>query len=206
MPSRNVLKLDIPESFYHVYARGASRQEIFLEDNDYQYFLGLIHRYLSNEEVKNSAGIPYEKLGDDLDVLCYCLMPNHFHLLLFQNEVGIMQRLMRGVMTSYSRYFNTKYRRSGSLFESRYKASRISSQSYLEHISRYIHLNPREWREYPYSSLGQYLGAKGWDWLKPEKILELFDSRMQYEKFVSDYESAQRELEIIKYELANDPY
>lgn len=204
VPSRNVLKIDVPESFYHVYARGASRQEIFLEDTDYLYFLRLFRRYLSAEEIKNSAGVPYKKLHDSLEVLCYCLMPNHFHLLLFQHEEGAMQRLMRGVMTGYSRYFNTKYKRSGSLFESRYKASRISDQSYLEHISRYIHLNPKEWRDYPYSSLASYLEVNTSDWLQPDRILELFSSPKEYEVFVRDYEAAQRDLEAIKHELAND--
>lgn len=206
MPSRNVLKLDLAESYYHVYARGNSRQEIFLEDDDYLYFLNLFRRYLSDEEVKNSAGIPYEKLDDRLEALCYCLMPNHFHLLLYQQEEGTMQRLMRGVMTGYSRYFNTKYKRSGSLFESRYKASLISDQKYLEHITRYIHLNPKNWKNYQYSSIGRYLSGQGTDWLKPERILSLFDSPRQYGAFVSDYEEAQRELEIIKHQLANDGY
>lgn len=117
-----------------------------------------------------------------------------------------MQRLMRGVMTGYSRYFNTKYKRSGSLFESRYKASLISNQTYLEHISRYIHLNPKGWRTYPYSSLASYLGQPNTDWLRPKRILELFASRNEYRTFVQDYEAAQRELESIKHELANDIY
>lgn len=203
MPSRNVLKVDIASSYYHVYARGASRQEIFLDDEDYRYFLNLFRRYLSEEEVKNSAGIPYKKLGKGVEALCYCLMSNHFHILLFQIDEGAMQRLMRGIMTGYSRYFNTKRKRSGSLFESRYKASLISNQAYLEHISRYIHLNPKNWRDYPYSSLAEYLGKCSTDWLRPKKILELFDSPRQYAEFVDDYEGAQRELESIKHELAN---
>ena len=150
MPSRNVLKIDIADSYYHVYARGASRQEIFLESADYYMFLSLFRRYLSAEDVKDSAGMSYAKLYDDIQLLSYCLMPNHFHLLLYQVNEGAMQRLMRGVMTAYSRYFNKKYDRSRGLFETRYKASRISSDTYLMHITRYIHLNPKEWREYPY--------------------------------------------------------
>ena len=208
VPSRNVLKIDVADSYYHVYARGSSRQEIFLEDEDYAYFLQLFRRYLSPQEMKNSAGVPYEKLHESIEVLCYCIMPNHFHLLIYQREEGSMQRLMRGVMTSYSRYFNTKYKRTGSLFESRYKASRISDQVYLEHISRYIHLNPKNWRGYPYSSLNVYRGGEVSDWTKPEKILELFNSRQHYETFVQDYEQAQRELDMIKHQLANanEPY
>ena len=72
MPSRNVLKIDVQESYYHIYARGASRQDIFLEPADYYIFLELFRRYLSPEEIRDSSGIPYAKLGDDIELLCYC--------------------------------------------------------------------------------------------------------------------------------------
>lgn len=203
MPSRNVLKIDVPNSYYHVYARGASKQNIYLDDVDFRFFLGLFERYLGTTEVSNSAGVPYEKLYNSVELLCYCLMGNHFHLLLYQSQQGGMQRLMRGVMTSYSRYFNTKYGRSGQLFESRYKASCISNQSYMEHISRYIHLNPKDWQLYPYSSIHYYLGNDSVDWLRTERILQLFGSRDAYRTFVSDYEASKRMLDSIKDQLAN---
>ncbi len=202
MPSRNVLKIDIADSYYHVYARGASRQEIFLESADYYMFLSLFRRYLSAEDVKDSAGMSYAKLYDDIQLLSYCLMPNHFHLLLYQVNEGAMQRLMRGVMTAYSRYFNKKYDRSGGLFETRYKASRISSDTYLMHITRYIHLNPKEWREYPYSSLRFYLQAHDEDWVDEQPIVALFPSRESYGDFVAEYEGIKDTLEQIKHELA----
>ena len=202
MPSRNVLKIDIADSYYHVYARGASRQEIFLESADYYMFLSLFRRYLSAEDVKDSAGMSYAKLYDDIQLLSYCLMPNHFHLLLYQANEGAMQRLMRGVMTAYSRYFNKKYDRSGGLFETRYKASRISSDTYLMHITRYIHLNPKEWREYPYSSLRFYLQAHDEDWVDEQPIVALFPSRESYGDFVAKYEGIKDTLEQIKHELA----
>lgn len=202
MPSRNVLKIDIADSYYHVYARGASRQEIFLESADYYMFLSLFRRYLSAEDVKDSAGMSYAKLYDDIQLLSYCLMPNHFHLLLYQVNEGAMQRLMRGVMTAYSRYFNKKYDRSGGLFETRYKASRISSDTYLMHITRYIHLNPKDWREHPYSSLRFYLQAHDEDWVDEQPIVALFPSRESYGDFVAEYEGIKDTLEQIKHELA----
>ena len=203
MPSRNVLKIDIADSYYHVYARGASKKNIFITDEDYKFFIRLFRRYLSQEEMKNSAGLPYKKLYDELELLCYCLMNNHFHLLLYQIEEGSMQRFMRGVMTGYSRYFNTKYGHSGSLFESRYKASRVGDQIYLEHITRYIHLNPKEWETYPYSSIKYYITDEETDWLDNQKVIELFESRLKYEEFVSDYASTNLDLDSIKYELAD---
>lgn len=203
MASRNVIKIDIPRSYYHVYARGASRQPVFRDESDYLYFLSLFRRYLTHDVVVNSVGIPYEKLHDSVELLCYCLMQNHFHLLLYQEDQGAMSRLMRGVMTAYSRYFNKKYNRSGSLFETRYKASRISSDEYLMHISRYIHLNPEKWRTYPYSSIHYYLGSPSPDWLATERVLDLFGSSSNYEDFVQDYKSIRDIYETIKHELAN---
>ena len=202
MPSRNVLKIDIEDSYYHVYARGASRQEIFLQPQDYYVFLELFRRYLADEEIRDSAGIPYDKLSDDIELLAYCLMPNHFHLLVYQVNKGAMQRLMRGVMTGYSRYFNKKYKRSGGLFESRYKASRVSNDIYLLHISRYIHLNPKKWRNYPYSSLQYYADENLEDWLQEGRILDLFESRDKYMEFMADYEAVRDGLALAKLELA----
>jgi len=204
MPSRNVLKIDVSDSYYHIYARGGSRHNIFLEPADYQYFLELLRRYLSPEDIRNNAGISYAKLDNDIELLAYCLMRNHFHLLVYQVNNGGMQRLMRGVMTAYSRYFNTKYRQSGSLFESRYKASRITTDEYLMHISRYIHLNPTRWREYPYSSLQYYLRQSEIDWLQEERILDLFCLRQAYAEFVEDYEAVKESLALIKDELAGE--
>lgn len=202
MPSRNVLKIDIPDSYYHVYARGGSRQPVFLEDVDYQYFLLLFGRYLGEQEIHDKAGMAYKKLTGSIELLAYCLMKNHFHLLIYQHEPGAMQRLMRGVMTAYSSYFNKKYQRSGSLFESRYKASRITNDSYLLHISRYIHLNPDKWRHYLFSSIAAYRDNTSPDWLTTDRILSLFPSAEAYYQFVGNYKDIRDELEQIKHELA----
>jgi putative transposase len=203
MAGRNITRIDIEQSYYHVYARGVNAQNIFREPADYTYFLYAMRRYLAEKEMLNSAGIPYDKLGHQIEVLCYCLMTNHFHILVYQIEQSGLQRLMRRVMTAYSRYFNAKYERRGPLFESRYRACLIDEESHFEHISRYIHLNPVQWRTYPYSSLGIYLGQQNSDWLKPGRIIEMFDSIEDYRQFVTDYEAAQRELESIKHQLAD---
>lgn len=205
MPSRNVIKIDIPDSYYHVYARGASHREIFYEDEDYRYFLSLFARYLSVDERHDSAGRVYAHLSDQLELLSFCLMPNHFHLLLYQHDERMVSTLMRGVMTSYSHYFNKKYDRTGSMFESRYKSSRISSDEYLLHISRYIHLNHKDWRTWQHSSYPYFVDdSKAPERLTPSRVLELFYSREKYLEFVADYEDSQRTQDIIRHELAND--
>lgn len=203
MPSRNVLKIDAAESFYHVYARGHSRSDIFLEQEDYGVFLNLFKRYLSNQQQTDKLGMAYPHFYHKIELLCFCLMKNHFHLMFYQQIMGSMPQLMRGVMTSYSVYFNRKYHRSGPLFESRYKASLIYNQAYLEHISRYIHLNPKEWKTYQYSSLPIYMKRQQVEWLAPNKIAELFNGPKDYMVFLEDYQDHKKVLEEIKYELAN---
>lgn len=203
MPGRNIRKEDVADSYYHVYARGVNKQKIFLDTADYTFFLSLLKRYLSRSETPTQRGVTYPKLYDNIELLAYCLMTNHFHLLIYQiNEEGMMQ-LMRRVMTSYSGYFNRKYDRSGPLFESRYRASRISNETYLFHISRYIHLNPSDWRSYRYSSLGSYLDSTPPDWLSTMRINNLFVSRDEYLRFLESYEQNKQELDIIKHTLAN---
>jgi len=204
MPSRNVIKIDVEQSFYHVYARGHGRQRIFRDDEDYRVFLNLLKRHLSVNEVTDKYGKPYAHLRGQVELLSYCLMENHFHLLLYQSEKGAMTRLMRGVMTSYSSYYNKKYDSSGPLFETRYKASLISTDAYLMHISRYIHLNPTDWRAYPYSSISACFGIGGQtEWLQQDRIIELFGTLPVYADFLDDTEDYEKSLDDIKYELAN---
>lgn len=203
MPSRNVLKQDAPQSFFHVYARGANRQRIFREPADFEKFLKLFERYLSPEETHDANGQTFPNYYKKLDLVCFCLMPNHFHLLVYQYQQRAMSDFMRSLLTSYSMYFNKKYKRSGPLFESRYKASLISDDSYLEHITRYIHLNPRQWRDYEYSSLPYYLQQITDAWIFPARITEQFNTPAEYMTFLEDYEQNKELKEILKHELAN---
>lgn len=202
MPSRNTLKVDVPESYYHVYARGESQKDIFLEPSDYDYFIGLFARYLSNKQVLSKEGVPYPHYQESIELLAFCLPPNHFHLLIYQHEKGGMAKLMRSIMTSYSRYFNLKYKRTGSLFESRYKASRIDADNYLQHITRYIHLNVRYWQRYPYSSYKHYMSSCP-EWLQMKRVLDLFTDQEEYVTFHKDYEEHKALLDELKYELAD---
>lgn len=203
MPSRNVLKVNLPDTYYHVYARGRGKQNIYHDDEDYRTFLNLFKRHLSNNKVLDSQGLPYMHLHGKVELLCYCLMPNHFHLLLYQVDPASMSRLMRAVIAAYTRYYNKKYSTSGSLLESTYKASRITSDAYLLHISRYIHLNPKNWRQHPYSSIHAYFGVGNPSWLQPKRVVELFESLPVYADFLDDTKGYKDSLEDIKSELAN---
>jgi len=203
MPGRNIIKVDAVDSYYHVYARGLNKQEIFLDESDFAFFLYLLKRYLSHTNVTSNRGVAYVKLYDDVQVLSYCLMPNHFHLLIYQVNERAMTKLMRCVLTSYSQYFNRRYRRSGPLFGSCYRASRVGSEHYLLHITRYIHLNPLAWRTYNYSSLKYYLGdVVAPDWIDMTRIMKLYDSRAEYLTFLEDYLEKHDEIDVLKHQLA----
>ena len=107
---------------------------------------------------------------------------------------------MASLMTAYTAYFNKRHKRRGSLFESRYKAVWIGSDTQLMHITRYIHLNHSNYVAWSHSSYRDYLETAR-EWIDPKSILELFDSKAQYVEFVADYEAIQRERDNIKQEL-----
>ncbi len=203
VPSRNIVRQDQDDSYYHVYVRGISKGVIFNEATDKEYFLYLISRHLSLAPCVTRLGYIYPHFREKVELITFCLMDNHFHLLFYQLESGALSCLMKSVMVAYVSYFNQKYRRRGPLFESRFKASIIDDDIYLLHISRYIHLNPRSWRHFKYSSL-HYIGrATEPDWLQTERLLRLHDSRNEYVTFVAEYEGRKIVLEQIKDELAN---
>lgn len=203
MPSRNILKQDVAESFYHVYARGLNKQRIFRDQADFVKYLQLFERYLSLAESKNQVGLSFPNYFNRVELVCFCLMPNHFHLLIYQRQQGTMTQFMRSLLTSYSMYFNKKYKRTGPLFESRYKASLISDDTYLEHITRYIHLNPRDWQEYEYSSLPYYMQQISDEWIRPGRIISQFATPKEYKEFLQDYVQNKEMLDILKHELAD---
>lgn len=187
MPSRNLEKIYIADTFYHIYNRGANKQNIFNDNDDYAVFLNLLKRYLDNVPKKDNKGREYDWLHDRIELLAFCLMPNHFHMLIYQSDESAMTRLLRGVCTAYSRYFNTKYGRTGPLFQNRYKASMITKDDYLEHITRYIHMNPENYENWEFSSLPYYLKQKQSAWVRPDKIIAIFDGH-NYLDFLKDYE------------------
>lgn len=202
MPSKNTAKIYAPNAYYHIYNRGVEKRSIFIDNEDYAVFLNLLKRYLSNEPARDKNGREYPWLHKDLQLLAFCLMPNHFHLLIYQQEPNTMTKLLQGVATSYTIYFNKKYKRVGHLFQGRFKASMITTDSYLQHISRYIHLNPKDYLNWEFSSLDYYIGNKNAEWMAPKLILDIIP-RSEYIGFLKDYEDHKQMLDEIKYELAD---
>ena len=203
MPSRNIVKTYLPDSYYHAYNRGVNKRVIFKDSKDYSVFLNLMKRHLSEKPVVDKKGRDYSWLAPDIDLLAYCLMPNHFHLFLYQRNPDALPKLLKLISMSYTTYFNKRYGRVGPLFQNTYKATRINDDAYLLHISRYIHLNPKNYKTWKFSSWPYYTSNQKAEWLKPSAILELFDNVAEYKKFVADYVSYKETLDGIKHQLAD---
>ncbi|MGB2787366.1 MAG: transposase [Candidatus Saccharimonadaceae bacterium] len=187
MPTRNAIKQYETDAYYHIYTRGVNKDLVFIDDLDKAYFLSLFKRYLSGERTISSARVVYKDYSGELELLSYCLMDNHIHILVYQTEMDAIARFMRSLMTSYSMYFNKRHGRVGHVFQSRYLARRIDSDAYLHHISRYIHRNPKDWRSYSYSSIDYYIGRRKSSWLETERVLSLFGgNREEYHHFVAE--------------------
>lgn len=193
MPAKNTRREYDAPAYYHVYNRGMNGQKIFVDSQDKRKFVSLLKRYL------DSADTRYPTY--DIQLVAYCVMRNHYHLLVYQStEPTEITRLMRSVSTAYSMYYNLKYKNKGHVFQAVFRASRIDSEAYLGHISRYIHLNPDTYLTYKWSSLPIYLGHVRETWVYPDLVLDM--SPAQYRVFLEEYEDRRALLKEIKDELA----
>lgn len=203
MPSRNVIKQYLENGFYHIYNRGVEKRIIFNDELDYKMFLSYLKSYLSPRQPKQVRPVRESKIFEQIQLICYCLMPNHLHLLIKQTTQFAIIDFMRRITNAYTKYFNERYKRIGPLFQGRYKAVLVTEEPYLLHLTRYIHLNPSELNPeyrsdllaYTYSSYGDYLGERKTSWVHPEEILSFFKTAqrtklidlLSYESFVEDY-------------------
>ncbi|MDL2327928.1 hypothetical protein LJC64_04710 [Ruminococcaceae bacterium OttesenSCG-928-A11] len=206
MPSRNTVREDIDDSYYHIYGRGSLGRVIFKDDQDKMTFLKLIQRYLGRKEQRNPLNNTfYPNYYGKIELLAYCVMGTHFHLLFWQQSSGLISQLMKSVLVSYTAYYNKKYSVRGPLLESRFKSSIIIDENYLLHLTRYIHLNPDDYRDYLFSSLAYYVAGLKEDWIKPDKIIEMFDLGPEgYWDLLKDYEEEKDSLNQMKTSFADD--
>lgn len=219
MPGR-VIPL-ITNQVYHVINRGVASQPIFLDQRDYLRTIEII-LYYQNQKVPLRYSffrrLPVKQRMEILDnlkrradflieIIAYCLMPNHFHLLLKQIKDGGISTFMSNLSNSYTRYFNTKQKRIGPLLQGKFKAVRVETDEQLLHLSRYIHLNPyssyvikslKKLESYPYSSLPEYLSLTKSKNCHKEIVLDNFKNPTSYKKFVFDQADYQRMLQEIK--------
>ena len=204
MPAKNVIKTYVENGYYHLYNRGVNKQTIFFDIQDYKVFLSYLQLYLSPPDLqgvslKVSPSRHLKNYTEEITLLAYCLMPNHFHLLVKQTSPHSINYFMRSLATKYVMYINKKHQRVGVLFQDTYKAVMVESEEQLLHLTRYIHqnlldLNPTKsilevMQEYPYSSLNNYLHNMNQIWVKPEEILGYFSQTnpsLSYQTFVTE--------------------
>lgn len=201
------------EHFYHIFNRGVEKRKIFLNERNYQRFLETLHYYQFSEpkprfsyrnRLHNMRHKTFDNNSKIVEIVCYCLMPNHFHLLLRQIKENGIQEFIRKVANSYTKYFNTKYKRVGHLLQGPFKAVLVETDEQLLHLSRYIHLNPyvagitKDWQRFPYSSFQEFSGASPPFLCSTNHILNFFKDIKDYEKFISDHQGYALELEKIK--------
>lgn len=223
MPAR--LTPLINDQFYHIYNRGVEKRLIFQDAQDYAVFLSYLKTYLLPKNEKelrdrlSNPNINYKErdeilrllrlnnFADQITLLAYCLMPNHFHFLVKQVSADSIDRFVNSLGTRYTMYFNKKYRRVGSLYQGVYKAVLVNSDEQLLHLTNYIHRNPI--KNSPLTKLGskgeafrakffvkltkqpssypEYLGQRNTEWIHTKEILSFFSKTnptLSYQSFV----------------------
>ena len=207
---------------YHVYNRGVDKRKVFLDDEDRLRFIHDLFEFNDEEPAENiyyrrrrqSYEVGPRKIGVRMprkllvEILAFCIMKNHFHLMLRQKREGGITKFMHKLGTGYTSYFNQKYERVGALFQGKYKIAHLTADPHFVHLPYYIHLNPLdyftpEWRErrisdhkkalkfletYRWSSHLDYLGKQNFPSVtQREFLLNFFDGTKGYEKSISEW-------------------
>ena len=179
--------------YYHIYNRGVDKRSITKDGKDIESFMQSLEFFNSKEPVISLREVISDeniKLKDSLvEIICYCLNPNHYHFLLKEIEEGGISEFMKRLNGGYTWYFNNRHKRSGSLFQGVFKSVHIKSNEQLLHISAYINLNNRvhkisgETAEKVRSSWGEYMGKLGKKICNKEIILGQFKFIKEYKNF-----------------------
>ena len=221
MPSRR--DIFINGGIYHIFNKTLDKIYIFKEEKICRLFQDTVSYYRSQkadlrlshfrelpEDIRKSKEqILKLRKHFKIDILGYCLMPNHFHLILKQLADGGIIRFMSDVLNSLTRYYNSLNKRKGPVFLTQFKSNMIKSNEQLKHTSRYKHLNPyssgliktyEELERYPWSSFGEYLGLIEKPISNIKVIMNEFGhDRLRYKKFVLDNAEYQKTLEYVKH-------
>ncbi|MBC8175485.1 MAG: transposase [Candidatus Marinimicrobia bacterium] len=158
----------IKDNYYHIYNRGIDKKRIFYTRGNYLYFIDLLRKY----------SIRYS-----ISVIAYCLIPNHYHLMLYQKTDIPVSRFVQSLNNVFVQSMNKQLNRKGTLFEGRAKSRIINDEFYLMHISRYIHLNPLKHNlvqnllDWEFSNYHECIGTRNGELFDPEFIQAWFDTK-----------------------------
>jgi REP element-mobilizing transposase RayT len=168
----------LPGQYYHIYNRGANREAIFRSAENYRFLL---------RRVKEQASLR------KITIIAYCLMPNHYHFLLRQETEEPVSSFVQAVFNSYTKAYNQRYGRTGTLFEERFKAIAVEKSEYLILLCRYIHYNPvgaglaKHPAEWQFSNYLEWVGQREGSLVDLEFVKENFPQHDEYEQFVLNY-------------------
>jgi REP element-mobilizing transposase RayT len=174
MPKREPF---VQGGYYHIYNRGAGRQAIFCKERNYLYALRLLNKVVGE---------------CDVTVIAYCLLPNHYHWLLRQDDETPAGKVPARVFGSYTQAFNRAYDRSGTLFEGPYKARAVETDAYLVNLCSYIHLNPvyhglvATPEAWPYSNYLEWIGKRSGKLVDRDLVRSYFATPQAYEDCVRE--------------------
>lgn len=200
MPSPTVIRQYIENGYYHIYNRGVEKRLIFLDNQDYRMFLYYLFIYLAppiaigHRYPKLKWNLKQNNLSGVITLLAYCLMPNHFHFLVKQGDKEAITKFLRRLTNAYTRYFNNKYDRVGSLMQGKFKSKLVEDDNYLLYLTAYIHRNAanilqeRTLEEYPWSSYSTYRGKRPSLYIDSNTVLGFFSKMnllLSYESFVA---------------------
>lgn len=207
-----------PGEIYHLYTRGVEQRTIFLDDIDRKRFLALLSYYLPKQappaySVAKKLGLlnkNQEKIREGeglIDLLVFCLMNNHIHLLVKENLEHGVSTYMQRLLNSYAHYFNRRYERNGPLFSGPFKAVNVGSDEQLLHVSRYAHLNPyaahmtEDPFRYKWSSLREYVGYRSKYDICHTNLIKSLMEPADYKTFIKDQEGFARDLANLRHLL-----
>lgn len=201
--------------YYHVFNRGVDKRDIFADKYDYARFLKSMKEFNEIEPIislyikskVNDVGVKPLQNGALVEIIAYNLLPNHFHLILKQLSDGGVSEFMKRIGGGYTGYFNHKNKRSGSLFQGRFKAIHINTNEYLLYLSAYVNCNNIIHKVKTFrSSLKSYLNNAVDELCNPEIILNQFKDRGDYEKFayINAEEIERRRNDVKKYLLEDE--
>jgi len=209
------------ETFHHIYNRGTEKRQIFMDDEDYKRFVLYIN-VLNNKKTENPSKLAeqgrlesYQVERRLVEVCAFTLMPNHYHLLLYELTEGGIAKFMQRLGTAYTVYFNEKYTRSGALFQGVYKSKYVVDESYLLHVINYIHFNPKDLVDfkirnslssfldyldsYPWTSYGVYANNESSKLIQRNSLLDLVELEKEYRsELLSLYDDTDLVTECIK--------
>jgi REP element-mobilizing transposase RayT len=176
MPHRETELL--ADHYYHVYNRGVAGNVVFFSPDNYLYFVRLLARNAARYAVT---------------IVAYCLMPNHYHLLLTPTRDHNASKFMHSVASSYSQALNQRLGRQGPLFQGRFRAVWVDREAYLTHVARYIHANPvmaglvTRAEAWPYSDYAEVIGIRPVAQRDGSLVPERFETGAAYREFVEGY-------------------